>query len=79
MNSVSRRKFIQSFAGAVASVSIGMKLSQGMPTVYLPSRLHHEDELGEVVINSYRFRYGRADQGCILREPPRIVTMDCVA
>lgn len=37
MKSVSRRKFIQSFVGAVASVSIGLKLSHGMPE--LPGRI----------------------------------------
>ncbi len=31
-----RRQFIQAFAGAVASVAIGMKLSQGMPEIPLP-------------------------------------------
>ena len=28
-----RRAFIQAFAGAVATVAIGMKLSQGMPNL----------------------------------------------
>lgn len=29
---MNRRKFIRAFAGAVATVAIGLKLSQGMPT-----------------------------------------------
>lgn len=30
---MNRRKFIRAFAGAVATVAIGMKLSQGMPEI----------------------------------------------
>lgn len=30
---MNRRKFIRSFAGAVATVAIGMRVSHGMPTI----------------------------------------------
>ena len=36
-----RRKFISAFAGAVASVSIGLKLSQGMPALNLVDPKHY--------------------------------------
>ena len=40
---MNRRRFISTFAGAVASVSIGLKLSQGMPVAATnPNPITHD-------------------------------------
>ena len=36
---MNRRKFIRAFAGAVATVAIGLKLSQGMPEMLKESKI----------------------------------------
>ena len=43
-----RRAFIKAFAGAVASVSIGLKLSQGMPELKIITGIE-DMENGEVL------------------------------
>ncbi len=50
---MNRRKFIQAFAAAVASVSIGMKLSQGMPELV---KIHGIDERGNEQVDTIRFK-----------------------
>ncbi len=50
---MNRRKFIRAFAGAVATVAIGMKLSQGMPELV---KVYGIDERGNEQVDTIRFK-----------------------